>query len=283
MQNTSKHCQITNQSNNVIVSIDNPWATASISLFGAHVYSFIPKQDARERLWMSPMASLEGDTAIRGGTPICWPWFSNQFPEGQTGLPAHGYARSSLWSLDQISDNQNNETELLFKLESNGLPGFPYKAKLSFKVIIGQHLTMSLTTSNIDNKSFKITAALHTYFKIENLDNTQLTGISGTYRDKTRNFDNFEAPAVYVFEGETDRIHETRASDVTIVEPDAETFIKTDGHDSLVVWNPGAKLVTSIANIPNAEFKQFVCVEAAITTPLTIAPGNSHTLTQLVF
>lgn len=283
MKNTSKNCQITSLSNNTIVEIDNPWATASISVFGAHVYSFIPKHDERERLWMSPMASLEGDAAIRGGAPICWPWFSNQFPQGFEDLPAHGYARNTLWSLKEISDNQNNETELLFNMECDGLPGFSYKAELSFKVTVGQNLTMSLTTSNVDNNVFDITAALHTYFKVENLDNTQLVGITGTYRDKTHNFARFDTPAAYVFKGETDRIHETLASNVTIVEAASETLIKTEGHDSLVVWNPGAELVSSIANIPDNSFKEFVCVEAAITTPLSIAPGDSHTLTQLVF
>lgn len=268
--------------NNQIINIENQFATARISLFGAHVISFVPKKDNRERLWLSPQASLEGNEAIRGGTPICWPWFSNQFPEKTANLPSHGFVRSNLWTLSELNTLASGETEIKLTFQCDGKPGFPFSATILFTVVVGENLSMSLTTRNTDSRPFSITAALHSYFKVGNLENVKLSGLSGRYRDKTKNFAHQETPENYVFAGEVDRIHETLNENITIHDSECQTRIANKGHDSLVIWNPGKELVRTISNIPNDGYTQFVCVEAAITTATEILPGKAHTLSQSV-
>lgn len=281
-RNTMQTISIDTLSHNQVIHIENQFAKASISLVGAHVFSFIPKQDNKERLWLSPLANLEGNEAIRGGTPVCWPWFSNQFPDNSADLPAHGFARTSQWTIAHINSLASGETEIQLQFSCNHQPGFPYSATLVYNIVIGNKLTMSLTTHNTDTQTFTVTSALHTYFRVDNLNDVILTGLTGPYRDKTKNFETFETPAHYNFDGEVDRIHETQINQVTIKDKDAHTVTDNAGHDSLVVWNPGATLVTTINNIPDESIQHFVCVEAAITSPLSIAPGQSHTLTQSI-
>ena len=225
---------------NTLITIENDSATAEISLFGGHVLSFIPKQDGRDRLWMSSLTKTDGSEAIRGGVPVCWPWFSDQFPESSDilpkhgrpnhelpnhELPNHGYARTSMWQLTCIETPDTATTIVTLEFALEGVAGFPYKALLQYRIEIGKELDLQLLIKNTGDSDLAFTGALHTYFSVNNISDIEILGLEGKYKDKTHNFQEFDTPAHYKIHGETDRIHLTDASSVSIRELQQNTFI----------------------------------------------------------
>lgn len=277
--------QIKAERDNKIIVINNHLASAQISLFGAQVLQFQPHHDQRERLWLSPLTQLDCSEAIRGGAPLCWPWFANQFPQATeklTKLPGHGFLRSQIWQLSQASETETGTT-LSFTCPQTKADGFNYRCNVVLEVLVGATLRITLRVENTDNTSFTFTGALHTYFAVHNIRHVQLHGLSGLYQDKTREMNTFLTPEEYRIHEETDRIHQTTGKSVVISQTDIEahTHIEQSGHDSMVVWNPWDK-AKNIANVPDNGYQEFVCVECAITQGKEVLPGEIHELTQII-
>jgi glucose-6-phosphate 1-epimerase len=262
--------------------IDNSLASCKVSLFGGHVISYIPKHDNRERLWMSPHAYLNGQRPIRGGIPVCWPWFSDDHGKAKGELPSHGFLRTQLWTLINSSQNSTGETVLQLAPTQVSGPGFPYKAEVTLTITVGTSLSVALTTTNNDTTPFSFNTALHTYFDVSDITKVALTGVYGDYKDKTDNWAIKPSPQPYTFTQETDRIHLAPIAEVSIMESEQlVTQIESIGNDSLVVWNPWQ----SAANIHDMDafgFKHMLCVETSLTLGHTLVPSASHTLTQII-
>lgn len=282
---------------NTILTVQNQSAEAEISLFGGHVLSFTPKHDGIDRLWMSPQANIDGSQSIRGGVPVCWPWFSDQFPathssDNKKPLPAHGYARTSNWQIASIEHGSNDKnsdakirhdkTIITLSWCAKNLPGFPYEAQLHYVIEVAEELQLTLKISNIGKTEFDFTGALHTYFTVDNVEHSEIKGLTGNYKDKTKNFAILPTPDKYQFNSETDRIHLTQDSIVTINQEHKETSIEMSGHDSIVVWNPGKEGVKAIKNVPDSDYLKFLCVEAAVTSTAALKPGDAYSLVQRI-
>ncbi|MBU3023057.1 D-hexose-6-phosphate mutarotase [Aestuariibacter sp. A3R04] len=261
--------------------IDNAFASCRISLYGAHVLSFTPKTDNRDRLWLSPHAYLNGERPIRGGIPICWPWFADDHGREKGALPAHGFLRTQVWQIQYAEETPEGTRIVLSPAFSRG-DGFEYDCTVSYEVMVGSALTVSLETRNTGIVPFRFNAALHTYFSVPDIAQVTLEGISGEYKDKLENWAEKPTPNPYSINGETDRIHNHAAKTVTINYQQTEfTVVESGGHDSMVVWNPwqGA---ASIADMDAFGFKHMMCVETAITNGCPLSPDEKHTVTQLV-
>ncbi|RVU86210.1 D-hexose-6-phosphate mutarotase [Leucothrix sargassi] len=257
--------------------VDNDFATAEVALFGAHFLSFKPKHDNRERLYVSEAAIMDGSKAIRGGVPICWPWFGGL----NEGFQMHGYARDRVWDLQSASELEQG-TELVFTLEDTKGDGFSGEATLALTVTIGKTLTMSLSTTNIGNDAFELSTALHTYFAVENILDVELKGMSGDYSDKVNDWSIGTTPDVYTFPDRTDRIHFNPVEKLTIVEGETTTDIHLSGHDSVVVWNPGQALSVSMSDMADDSYVRMLCVETAVTQGMQLAAGQTHELKLVV-
>jgi glucose-6-phosphate 1-epimerase len=268
-----------------ILVINNSFANAQVSLLGAHVLSYKPASDHRDRLWLSEAADLDGQHAIRGGVPICWPWFSNlnsnSHGQGDADLPAHGYVRKQIWQVTQCSDTDTG-TQITLEPGTAEGKGFDGHAKLQMKLFVGETLCMQLITTNIGAKSFSYTAALHSYLAIGDIDQVRLLGLSGNYLDKTRQGGSYPSPEPYVIEQETDRIHLCTVKKVDINHALGSTAVTSDGHDCWVVWNPWQDNSISMADMTDTGFKHMLCVETAITQGQTLAPGEQHILQQVI-
>ncbi len=260
-----------------LIEVDNPWATARISLFGGHIISFCPKHDEIERFYLSPMAVMDGSKPIRGGMPVCWPWFGAH-RRGEA-YPAHGFARTRLWRLAGSQDLDHG-TELTLILDDTAGEGFNGECRLSLTLTIGRQLHVCLSTHNYGDVPCEIGAALHSYFSISDIGHTQLHGLSGRYLDKPRNFAAFDTPRHYDFSGETDRVHLTAAPEVVINDGLHRRKVQSDGHDSIVVWNPWDKLAQAMSDMPDDGYRTMLCVETALTQGYTLAPGHTHKLVQ---
>lgn len=271
---------IEKQNDNQIITIDNQYSKTKISLFGAQVFSFIRKADGRDRMWLSPLTHTDGRETIRGGTPVCWPWFANQFPNDDTTLPIHGFVRNQLWELFLVEE-MNTGTRLVLHCPNTKDKGFEYSAKLTLEVLVEEQLTLSLCTENTDESPFKITGALHTYFAVDDIHQIRMNGLDGSYLDKTRNMQRFQVKKTNSIHEETDRIHFSESSELTLTDEHQQTIITASGHDSIVIWNPWEKAKT-VSNMPNDGYLHFVCIEAAITQGIMIPPNELHVLTQII-
>ncbi|MDP5039838.1 MAG: D-hexose-6-phosphate mutarotase [Paraglaciecola sp.] len=282
----SPACSISIRDNIQVLHIDNAFASAQVALFGAHMLSFQPKSDLRERFWLSKAAKLDGVQAIRGGVPLCWPWFGDhqikQIEPDNKDFPSHGYVRTQLWNIVKTLDTPKGTEVTLSPTTTQGA-GFKGEAQLQLIITIGQHCSMQLVTSNVGSAHFEYRCALHSYFAISDIRTISLQGITGDYRDKTQDMQTFKTPSPYEFNAETDRVHLCQASNVTIVDKQLHTVIGSNGHDSLVVWNPWQDKSISMNDMEDEGYLTMVCVETAITQGEILAPGQSHVLTQIVY
>lgn len=261
------------------ITVKNNVAVAQISLFGGHILSYAPLSDNRPRLWLSDNAILDGKTPIRGGIPICWPWFSNLHGQPEQTLPSHGYVRNQLWTL---TDSYAVESGTRLELHPTTCSGDGFKGTASLKLVVtvGHRLQIDLVTQNICDEPFSYTCALHSYFTVEDIGNTRLIGLSGLYGDKTREWQLTQTPEPYTLFEETDRVHQNASPRVTIKTPSHQTQVDSSGHDSIVVWNPWQENATRLADMNNNGYQTMVCVESAITNGKKLLPGEVHTLSQ---
>lgn len=259
------------------LEIENAHATATVSLLGAQVLSFTPKHDGRQRLFVSDRAVMDGSKPVRGGIPVCWPWFGAH--RGNPSYPAHGFVRTRQWRL--IGNEDYDEyTRLIFEPVDLAHPGFEGSVAVTVEVLVGRELTVRIHSRNAGNAPRRLTMALHTYCSVDDVRDCELEGLAGTYSDKTQDWAMLPTPVPYRFTAETDRIHLHAAPELRIVEARRVTTVRSRGHDSIVVWNPWSTGVGAFADMESEGWKRMLCVETASTQGLQLEPDAIHTLEQ---
>ncbi|MNS52403.1 putative glucose-6-phosphate 1-epimerase [compost metagenome] len=262
--------------------VETPQATAAISVFGGQLLSFVPKGQP-DVMWLSPKrAALP--TPIRGGSPVCWPYFGRQ---GQgDDVPAHGFVRTLPWELQQARRLDDGSIELTLAppaLDNLGL-------RLTMTVRIGRELRQQLVTENTGKAPATITQALHNYFRVGDASKVDVDGVDGLdYLDK---FENYAQPRRQQGPwslrdprdpGRSDRIYTQAGGHYVLRDPmlKRRIDIRTEGSRSLVAWNPGADAAAKMADVGDG-WRDYVCLEAANAGPdvITVAPGGRHTLVQ---
>jgi glucose-6-phosphate 1-epimerase len=278
---STESLQVSESNGLTFLEVDNHLGSAKISLFGGHVLSFIPKKDGQERLWVSPHAYLNGERPIRGGIPVCWPWFSDDHGKAKGELPAHGFLRTQVWQLTSSSEDETG-THITLAPSFTRAEGFEHDCAVTLSITVGDTLSVSLITENTGVVPFTYNCALHSYFHVDHIQAVRLEGITGDYKDKLDDWAIKPTPELYTFTGETDRIHMSAVEKASIVVNDTPfTDVGSKGHDSLVVWNPwqGA---ASISDMDPFGYKHMVCVESSITQGKTLQPSESHAMVQTI-
>ncbi len=253
------------------VDIVTPRATARIYLYGAHVASWVPAGSG-DVLWMSPDSAFEDGTPIRGGIPLCLPWFSTGPGEDKT--PMHGLARISMWELMGASDS-NGAVALTLGL---ALPGWT----ASYNITVSEELKLELTTTNNSDTNLVVEEALHTYFAVSDVAQVSIAGLDGaTYLDKVAGTDHVRQDGDLMLNGRTDRVYESTGP-IRIADPDGgrSILIAKHGSANTVVWNPWAETAAGLADVPNEAWPKFLCVETANvrSNATLLTPGTSHTI-----
>lgn len=271
------------------VKIHNDKADALISLYGGQVLSY-QKPQQPDVFFLSDKAFYQDGKAIKGGVPICWPWFGND-PENK-GRPAHGFARNSLWQLSASEQLANGDTLVELQLSPNELsrPLWPHDFLLSLKVTVGDELTLQLTTHNKDQQAFEITQAMHTYFAVESIDALRISGLENlSYLDKAKSNTGAEQKTqqgeIHI-DGEVDRIYLQVPEQITLkhIAPshsaDVAISLQSKNNATAVVWNPWQQLCKQSADLNPDDYLRFVCVETAnaATDVIKLAAGESFTL-----
>lgn len=268
----------------IVAEIDTPEAEASLCLQGGHVMRWRPKTEAEPVVWLSQDARLAPGKSIRGGVPVCWPWFGAHATEAK--WPAHGYARTVPWEVLETAAHRDGAIEMVLRLvESDQTRAmWPHRTELTLRVGIGRTFKAALTTTNRDTQPVQITEALHTYFQIGDIAETQVRGLEGCeYADKVRNFTRQRQQGAISFAAETDRVYLNTESECVIDDARLKRRIRIAGRGSrsVVVWTPWQDKADTMGDLgPGQGWRRMVCVESAnaLDNAVTIAGGGSHTL-----
>ncbi|MDC8830867.1 D-hexose-6-phosphate mutarotase [Alteromonas gilva] len=273
--------RVVERDNNQFLIIENKSAICRISLFGGHVLSFIPKADNRDRLWLSPVAILNGERAIRGGIPLCWPWFGNDHGSSKD-LPSHGILRTQKWTIESSDSDDGRSTSLTLVPDTTQGQGVAFSSEVKLHLVIGEQLTVTLETINTSSHAFDFNCALHSYLAVQDIHEAQIQGLTGEYKDKLDKGEVKQTPSPYTLSGQTDRIHQESPAELHIIEKGQQVItIQSANHDSIVVWNPWQS-AASITDMDAFGYKHMLCVETAVTNGITLEPGETHRLVQTI-
>ncbi len=266
-----------------MLEIENSAARALISLYGGQVLSWQPAGE-EEVLFTSAQSRFETGKAIRGGVPVCWPWFGPH-PSGG-GLPMHGFARLREWRLQQATSTRPGETSVTLELEDSPatLALWPHHFHLRIQIDVGARLRIALTMTNRDADEVEITAALHSYFLLGEAELVHITGLDDTfYIDTLQQERTILQQGQIRIDREINRIYLETSSSCTIHDPALERMIvvKKEGSRSTVVWNPWQERSRAFPDLGDMEYQRMVCIEAGNVRQdrILLAPGASHTLT----
>lgn len=265
-----------------ILSINHHGHKARISLFGAQLLEWQPAGHAPV-LWLSKAAQFDQQRAIRGGVPICWPWFGGHAEHKD--WPSHGFARTSLWQLEEVSAVAD---EITIRLS---LPVLPQHAQFSgyssrplVTYTIGATLRMVLETANIDSELLQYSQALHTYFSVDAIEDISITGLEASpHLDQLTGAEVAPSATPISFSGETDRIYHKPQSPIQLHDPGNGRVIdiEHDGATSAVVWNPWTDKTIRMGDMgePDA-YRGMVCIETGNIAPheVVLEPGEMHRL-----
>lgn len=275
----SDNVTIVEQDGVKIVRVIHEKATAGIALHGGHVVSF--KSSGQDDLiWMSEQANFNGVAALRGGIPVCWPWF------GRIAAPAHGFARTSEWSLVEHRENEDGVIISLGLQDSADTHAvWPHKFQARLNVEISETLKVTLDVVNTDDAPWTFSGALHTYLNVGDIEQTTTRGMGPEFIDGLQD-------AKICLGGETleltdtiDRVY-TQPESVISIQDNAlsrEISVTNEGHNSAVLWNPWAEGAQGMGDMQDDGYKTMLCVEstlhaASIEDGKTLQPGESHQL-----
>lgn len=266
----------------IIARISNPLATAEVALHGGQVLAFCPTGE-EPVLWLSPDSEFSDKRAIRGGIPLCWPWFGPHPTD--PAFPKHGFARLEQWQVIGAERLAGGETRLRLILPQVNtiLEWWQHPFELSVEITIGSELDVRLRAHNPGPEAFRITAALHSYFEVRDVETIAIEGLEGKiYLDQPAGGVPRLQEEEVTLRGEVDRVYLDTANSCTIIDPRLKRRIQVDkfGSRSTVVWNPGADLVARIKDFTDSEWKKVVCLETAnaASDAIEIPPGGEHVL-----
>ncbi|RLA80067.1 MAG: D-hexose-6-phosphate mutarotase [Epsilonproteobacteria bacterium] len=256
------------------VEVENNSASAKIALNGAHIFDY-QRVGEESILWLSEIADFEEGKSIRGGIPVCWPWFGMN---KDTNLPQHGFARTSKWTLTNTNEIDANTTELTLTLNHSkeSLELWKHKFELSLHVEISDKLSLSLKTTNLDDKSFEITQALHSYFDISDILHVEIRGLENKpYLDALTMKQEVQNGAI-TFKQEVDRVYQEVDNIITLKDEKRTLHVENSGSSSCVVWNPWIDKCKRMSAMKDDDYKSMVCVESsnAFDDTIIIAPSE---------
>jgi glucose-6-phosphate 1-epimerase len=281
-----------------LVELRHGGATASVSLLGATVLHYQPR-DGLPVLFVSRESAFAAGRPIRGGIPVCWPWFGPH-PTDST-LPSHGFVRTAMWSVEETETGSEDggEAEVTLRLISSEETRaiWPHPFDLRLTVSLGPALTVSLEATHPaldgapsgarDGAPYTITGALHTYLAVGDAERVAIRGLERTrYVDKVDGGREKTSRAEPVtFAGNTDRVFLDTTATCTVDDPvlGRRVRIAKRGSPVTVVWNPGRDKGLAVADIGEA-WRHFVCVETASCGPHTVrlAPRARHAITARI-
>jgi glucose-6-phosphate 1-epimerase len=265
---------------------------------GAHIVSYQIDGD-QPLIWSNPGAVFKHGKAIRGGMPICWPWFGNfqRNPQSvqvmrQSSEPAnaHGEVRALDWELMGMGEDGDALIVEFIQPKAEGhLPGWPHTVGLKLQIRLDSALNVSLVSFNAGPGDVTLSQALHSYFAVSDIKQVSIEGLDGVSYLNT--LESWETQNVQVgditFTGETDRIYQDTPDLISIVDPEwkRRIQIQTIGSNSSVVWNPWIEKTKTLGDMQADGWQNMVCVETAnvMSDIVTLKPGDMHMMSVSIW
>jgi len=245
------------------ITVENNQSSIKVALQGAHILDFQCK-GKKPLLFLSETARFEKGFPIRGGIPVCWPWFGSH--PSNTNLPNHGFARTSLWSHLDTQEISENKTKISLGLKSSkeSLALWPFEFELTLEILISDCLEVSLISKNTGVQSFPLTQALHTYLNIEDIHKVQVQGLENKpfYNKINNSFDNVQESSLD-FHTEVDRVYHQLTQALVFEDEEQTLKVETFGSNTVVVWNPGSEFKQIFSDL--SSYKKMLCLESANT------------------
>jgi glucose-6-phosphate 1-epimerase len=264
-----------------ILTLRTTNGTAVVALHGATVISFIPS-GGREVVFTSPTATIAGNKPIRGGIPLCGPWFGPH-PHVATA-PVHGLLRQRLWRLDRVeSDGEHLVATLVLDLPAEPALGWVHQARATATVTVGATLAVELTMRNTGSTPFLLSGALHSYWAVSDVRQARVEGLQDrAWIDFTPGGGALrrETAATVSLTGEAARFYRS-CDPVRLVDPgwNRALALRSWGAADTVVWNPWERSAAAMADM-GAAWSGFLCVEQANipASGVMLPPAHSHHL-----
>jgi glucose-6-phosphate 1-epimerase len=267
------------------VRITSPHAVGEMYLHGAHVTSWKPA-GREEVLFLSSQSGWDDGRAIRGGVPICFPWFGGKADDPKA--PAHGFVRTKPWQLESISQAGDSITVSMFT-ESNESTKkwWPADFRLVHRATFGRELSLELEVSNTGKTPLRFEEALHAYHRVGDIEKARARGLDSVqYLDKTDSNRKKLQHGEIVIVSETDRVYLNTSAAVEVEDPVLHRRIRVTKENSrtTVVWNPWVQKAHALSDFADDEWRQMICIETSNVSDFAVelAPGQQHTMKAIV-
>ncbi len=243
-----------------IVRVIHQRAEAGISLHGGHLLWFKPANQ-HDVIWLSEEAIISKEKAIRGGIPICWPWF------GRLAEPAHGFARTSNWTLSEHKESNNGVIiSLTLSHSKETLSIWPHRFLATLNIEVSDTLTVTLDVENCDDDEWRFSGALHTYLNLADVRTSTVTGMGAEYIDSLADTTITTGPDELMINSAIDRVYLKPASRLDINDPSHQRTLTVcnQGDNSAVIWNPWLEGAKAMADMAAQGYQTMLCVESTL-------------------
>jgi glucose-6-phosphate 1-epimerase len=267
------------------IQISSSCAEGEMYLHGAHVTSWKPAGND-EVVFLSTKSRWQEGHAIRGGIPICFPWFRAKADDPKA--PAHGFARTTSWQIESIVEaDPGVAVSMSMESDEHTRRWWPAEFLLLYRVVFGSQLTLELVCRNTGKTELRFEEALHTYNRVGDVANVRLEGLDG--KEFLDNTDSNKAKVQHgdvKIASETDNAFLDTQNEVDLIDPELHRSIRLEKGSSLttVVWNPWRESAARLTDLGEGEWKKFLCVEASniLAASVNLAPGKEHKISAVL-
>lgn len=261
-----------------------------VSLYGGQVLSWQPKGQL-PIFWLSDNSQYSTSSAIRGGIPLCWPWFGGDVKSTNGEMlkvSNHGFVRQSQWHLDNI---EITESEVVVVLSLSGQQfsaHWPTAFKLTQKLVFSAQFQQVLTMTNMSDVTVAYTGALHSYFKVSDPKKVTISDLDKSSYDDKLTGQQKQVSELENCLGPIDRVYYNGDSKIIMDNGWRRAItVTSDNCHQWVIWNPGQQAVTTMADMHMNAEQEFICLEAAntqwqnIASQASVSIGQSITIKEL--
>jgi glucose-6-phosphate 1-epimerase len=268
-----------------MTKVDITFNDSSLELYlqGAHITRYQPSAGV-DVLWMSDTAIYHPAQALRGGIPLCWPWFGADTENPDR--PQHGYARTSNFGVvSTLANKQATSIVVTLDPAQAPFPDWQNRAALELEIRLSDALWMEMRSYNLSDSPLTLSNALHSYFSISSRSQVAIPTVADlTYLDKLQNYLPQQQASPISINGEVDRIYQAPPETIELLDSDTgiNTSISSWGNNNLVIWNPGEQKARQMNDFDDRGFEQMICIEPAnaLAQSITLLPGEYHRLGQ---
>lgn len=259
------------------VEVNTALCQARIFLQGAQIDYFQPLGKP-PLLWVSSADDYQPGNGIRGGVPVCWPWFGMS---SEANFPQHGFARTRIWALESVEmRNQLVDLRFSLKISEQDKIYWPHNTEVSVLFTLGDTLSISLVNTNSSDETVTLTQALHSYFPIEDIHQLKASGFSGSKYIEFAQGPYPQNTDEVLFDRETDRVYTDLGPVQLLHTPQGTIEVSRENSQSAVLWNPWIEKSQRLGRFNPEDYLTMVCLEAAnvLEDKVVLAPGETHSL-----